>query len=94
MPIRIGHIPFDKTGVGTNDLSFHGQYLVAVDSAGNANGGSLTVTRGSVVPLTTSIPGFAIVKPDSTGTFDVIGPSGTKHTYTAPAPWARFIPVE
>jgi len=90
----IANIPSDKTSVGTNDLSFPGQYLVAVDSAGNANGGSLTVTRGSVVPLTTSIPGFAIVKPDSTGAFDVIGPSGTKHTYTAPTPWARFIPVE
>jgi len=90
----IAVIPFDKTGLGTNDLNFPGQYLIAVDSAGNANGGSLTVTRGSVVPLTTSIPGFAIVKPDSTGTFDVIGPSGTKHTYTAPTPWARFIPVE
>jgi len=90
----IANIPFDKTGLGGSDLSFPGQYLVAVDSAGNANGGSLTVTRGSVVPLTTSITGFAIVKPDSTGTFDVTGPSGTKHTYTAPTPWARFIPVE
>ena len=30
----------------------------------------------------------------ATGTFDVTGPSGTSHTYTAPAPWARFIPVE
>jgi hypothetical protein len=90
----IAVIPFDKTGLGTDDLNFPGQYLIAVDSAGNANGGSLTVTRGSVVPLTPSIPGFAIVQPDSTGTFDVKGPSGASHTYTAPAPWARFIPVE
>jgi hypothetical protein len=87
-------IPFDKTGLGTDDLNFPGQYLIAVDSVGNANGGALKVTRGTLVWSTPGIPGFAIVKPDSTGTFDVVGPSGTSHTYTAPAPWARFIPVE
>lgn len=84
-------IPSTLIGAGNGDLAFPGQYLVAVDSAGNANGGSLTVTRGKTVFTMT---GFAIVKPDSTGTFDVTGPSGTKHTYTAPEPWARFIPVE
>jgi hypothetical protein len=87
----VANIPFDKTGLGGSDLTFPGQYLVAVDSAGNANGGILNVTRGHVVY---SAPGVAIVKPDSSGTFDVTGPSGTKHTYTAPEPWARFIPVE
>lgn len=86
----IANIPFDKTGLGTNDLSFPGQYLVAVDSSGNANGGTLTATRGTLV---WSMPGLAIVNPDSTGTFDITGPSGTSHTYTAPTPWARFIPV-
>jgi hypothetical protein len=85
-------VPPQFTGsIGINELSFPGQYLVAVDSAGNANGGTLAVTRGKTVFTMT---GFAIVKPDSTGTFDVTGPSGTKHTYTAPEPWARFIPVE
>jgi hypothetical protein len=86
----VANIPFAQTGLGSNDLAFPGQYLVAVDGAGNANGGNLSVTRGSVV---WSMPGFAIVQPDSSGTFDVTGPSGTKHTYTAPKPWARFIPV-
>jgi hypothetical protein len=87
----VANIPFALTNAAGNDLAFPGQYLVAVDSTGNANGGSLTVTRGKTVFTMT---GFAIVKPDSTGTFDVTGPSGTKHTYTAPEPWARFIPVE
>lgn len=85
------NIPFNQTGLGGTDLAFPGQYLIAIDSQGNANNGSLTVTRGTVV---WSMPGFAIVKPDSTGTFDVTGPSGMQHTYTAPAPWARFIPVD
>ncbi|HEU5407836.1 MAG TPA: hypothetical protein VFU48_08710 [Nitrospira sp.] len=79
------------TGLGGTDLAFPGQYLLAIDSQGNANGGSLTVTRGTVV---SSMKGFAIVKPDTTETFDVTGPSGTQYTYTAPGPWARFIPVE
>jgi CARDB len=87
----VANIPFAKTGLGGTDLMFPGQYLVAVDGQGHANNGSLTVTRGSVV---WSMTGFAIVQPDSTGTFDVTGPSGTKHTYTAPGKWARFIPVE
>ena len=89
----IANIPSNLAGL--NGAAFPGQYAIAVDSAGNANGGNLAVTRGSVV---WSMPGFAIVKPDSTGTFDVTGPPGTKHTYTAPiigqTTWARFIPVE
>jgi hypothetical protein len=89
----IANIPSNLAGL--NGAAFPGQYVIAVDNAGNANGGNLAVTRGSVV---WSMPGFAIVKPDSTGTFDVTGPSGTKHTYTAPiigqTTWARFIPVE
>ncbi len=84
-------IPSNLTGTSPDDLNFQGHYIIAVDSQGNANGGTLTVTRGSVV---WSMPGFKIVKPDSTGTFEVTGPSGTPHTYTSPDPWARFIPVE
>lgn len=87
----VANIPFAETGLGGTDLAFPGQYLIAVDSQGNVNNGSLTVTRGSVV---WSMPGFAIVQADSTGTFDVTGPSGVSHTYTAPTPWARFIPVQ
>ena len=87
----VANIPFAETGLGTPGLTFPGQYLIAVDSQGNANNGTLKVTRGSVV---WSMTGFAIVQPDSTGTFDVTGPSGVSHTYTAPKPWARFIPVE
>jgi hypothetical protein len=87
----IANIPFQYTGVGSDDLAFPGQYVIAVDNEGKANGGSLNVTRGTVV---WSMKGLAIVKPDSTGTFDVIGPAGLKRTYTAPEPWARFIPVE
>jgi hypothetical protein len=87
----VANIPFNQTGLGGTDLAFPGQYLIAIDGQGNANGGSLTVTRGTVV---WSMQGFAIVQPDSTGTFDVTGPSGTSHTYTAPGPWARFIPVQ
>jgi hypothetical protein len=87
----VADIAFAETGIGGNDLTFPGQYLVAVDSQGNANNGLLNVTRGTVVFAMT---GFAIVRPDATGKFEVVGPSGVKHTYTAPEPWARFIPVE
>jgi hypothetical protein len=84
-------MPRNLTGVDSKDLAFPGHYLVAVDSEGNANAGSLNVTRGAVVY---SALGLSIVKPDSDGTFDVTGPSGAHHTYTAREPWARFVPVE
>jgi hypothetical protein len=45
----VANIPFAQTGLGGTDLTFPGQYLVAVDSQGNANNGTLKVTRGSVV---------------------------------------------
>jgi len=87
-------IPSAETGLSNNltDLVSPGQYLVAVDGQANANGGTLTVTRGKLV---CSMTGFAIAKSnDGTGTFDVTGPSGVSHTYTDPSPWARFIPVQ
>jgi hypothetical protein len=86
----VANIPFSLIGATNGTLNFPGQYLVAVDSQGNANAGSLTVTRGTVV---WSMPGFAIVQADTTGTFDVVGSSGAQHTYTSAGPWARFIPV-
>lgn len=87
----VANIPFSLIGATGDSLNFPGQYLCAVDADGKANGGSLDVTRGTIV---FSMSGFAIVKPDSDGTFDVTGPSGKRHTYTAPEPWARFIPVD
>ncbi len=62
-PFVVANIPFAETGLGTPGLTFPGQYLVAVDSQGNADNGTLNVTRGSVV---WSMTGFAIVQPDST----------------------------
>jgi len=92
----VGNITLSCIGA-LNALNVPINYLVAVDTAGNAVNGTLTVTRGTSVWPTvcgTPISGFLVVKPDATGTFDVTGPSGTPHTYTAIDPWARFIPVE
>jgi len=92
----VGNITLSCIGA-VNALNVSFSYLVAVDSAGNAVNGTLTVTRGTTIWPTecgTPISGFLVVKPDATGTFDVTGPSGTPHTYTAIDPWARFIPVE
>ena len=48
-------------------------------------------TAGTAVVFTAKLEN---VEPDSTGTFDVVDPSGKTYTFTAPGKCARFIPVE
>ncbi len=96
LPVAIAPLNLVGSGPGLPP-SFPGDYLIAADAAGNALNSNFTVTGGSIVwpnPGSLTATGFAIVKPNSTGTLDVTGPSGATHTYSLPDPWARFISVE